>query len=195
MPKQTYPIERNGPKRLEVSWGRSWKNMTIRLDGTAIGTIPGQKELSAGQEFSLPDGSTLKVQLIKNFFAGLHILRNDQPLPGSAGDPHTKLKGAYRTTYFIGGFNLFLGLATMIFEIRLLQMSGIGVFNIVFGVIFLILGYFVQRKSVISLFVAIVLFALRRSPDSCRSNCAGKFLRHCRLDFPYLASGSNDPGS
>jgi len=61
MPKQAFAFERDGPKRLEVSWKGRWKNVTVQLDGAPIGTVPGQKELSAGQEFQLPDGSTLTV--------------------------------------------------------------------------------------------------------------------------------------
>src|SRR5690349_9384101 len=93
MPKQTFALEAGGEKRLEVSWGGMFKNTTVSLDGNSIGVIPDQKALLAGQEFRLPDGSTIKVQLVRSFISTeLRVFRNGQPLPGSASDPLTRLK-------------------------------------------------------------------------------------------------------
>ncbi len=161
MPKQVFAFERSGPKRLEVSWKGFWKNITIQLDGETIGTIPGQKQLAAGQEFQLQDGSTLKVQLVKKFATTeLQVLRNGQPLPGSASDPEAKLKTAYGMVFFIAGLNIVLGLAAGIFQVEFLQSIGISFYSIIFGVVFLVLGYFVQRRSAVALVIAIAVFAL-----------------------------------
>lgn len=162
MPQRTYALEKDGPKRLEISWKGLWKNLTIRLDGNTVGTIPGQKELSAGQEFHLPDGSTLKVQLVtvKKFSAAeLQVLRNGQPLPGSASNPETKIKGAYGVVFFIAGLNIVLGIAVL-FQIEFLQQIGIGFYPIIYGLVFLVLGFFVKRNSMVALIIAIAIFAL-----------------------------------
>ena len=161
MPKRAYALEKSGPKRLEVSWKGLWKNVTIQLDGETIGTIPGQKQLSAGQEFQLTDGSTLKVQLVKKLTTTeLQVLRNGQPLPGSASDPETKFKTAYGMVFFIAGLNIVLGLVAWVFQVEFLESIGIGIYSIIFGVVFLVLGYFVQRRSVVALVMAIAVFAL-----------------------------------
>ena len=64
MPSRKYVFERGGVERLELTWKGLFKEMSIALDGRQIGTIADQRELAAGKEFSLPDGSKLKVQLL-----------------------------------------------------------------------------------------------------------------------------------
>lgn len=161
MPKQSFALEPGGEKRLEVSWKGIWKDVTVTFDGAPVGVIPDQKALSAGQEFRLPDGSMVKVQLVRKFTAAeLQVLRNGQPLPGSASDPGTRLKNAYIMVYFIAGLNLALGLASLLFNVEFLQELGLGVGSIIFGLVFLALGYFVQRRSSVALILAIVIFAL-----------------------------------
>jgi hypothetical protein len=161
MPKQTFALEAGGEKRLEVSWGGMFKNTTVSLDGNSIGVIPDQKALFAGQEFRLTDGSTIKVQLVRGFLSTeLRVLRNGQPLPGSASDPQTRLKNAYNMVYFVAGLNLVLGIISSLFNIQLLQQFGIGFGSIIFGLVFLALGFLVQRKSIVALIVAIIIFAV-----------------------------------
>jgi hypothetical protein len=158
MAKQTYALEPNGPKRLEVSWGAFWKDITIRLDGSIIGTIPGHKELQAGQEFQLPDGSVVSV---KKFSATeLQVLRNGKPLPGSASGPGSALQVAYMVVFFIAGLNIVLGLSELFFPIEPPARTGFGVFTIVVGLVFLVLGFFVSRKSIAALVIATVIYAL-----------------------------------
>jgi hypothetical protein len=59
MGKRSYALEPNGPQRLEISWQRSYKNLSILLDGHLIGVFNSKKELESGRDFCLPDGSTL----------------------------------------------------------------------------------------------------------------------------------------
>ncbi|MFN8414175.1 MAG: hypothetical protein U0Z26_17475 [Anaerolineales bacterium] len=161
MPKQSFALESGGNKRLEVSWSGMWGNTTILLDGKTIGVIPNQKALLSGQEFVLNDGSILKIQLINMFVTTeLRILRNNQPLPGSSSDPQTRLKISIQAVYVIAGFNIILGAISLIFNVELLQQIGVGFGSIIYGLVFLVLGFFVQRKSVIALLFAIGVFAL-----------------------------------
>lgn len=161
MPKLSFALEEDGEKRLEVSWKGLYKDVTVSLDGNSVGVIPDQKALSAGQEFRLFDGSTLKVQLVNKFMATeLQVLRNGQPLPGSSSDPQARLKNAYYMVYFVAGLNLVLGFVSFLFNVELLQQIGIGLGSVIFGLVFLALGFFVQRKSIVALILAIVIFAL-----------------------------------
>lgn len=161
MPKQSFALEAGGEKRLEISWKGIYKDVTVSVDGNPIGVIPDQKALFAGQEFHLVDSSIIKVQLVQKFnSAELQVLRNGQPVPGSASDPQSKLKIAYGMVYFVAGLNLILGLVSLLFKVELLQQIGIGFGSILFGLVFLALGFFVQRKSMVALILAIVVFAL-----------------------------------
>src|SRR5271157_3090216 len=93
MSKNSYALETNGKNRLEISW-EGWryfgKQLTVSLDGKLIGVISDQKALSAGQKFSLPDGSTIGVQLVKN--VGIQVHRNGQLLYDSVLHPQTPPK-------------------------------------------------------------------------------------------------------
>ncbi len=161
MPKQSYALEAGGEKRLEVSWKPFWKDITVSLDGHPIGTIADQKALSAGQEFRLPDTSTIQVQLVRKFSTvELQVLRNGQPLPGSASDPQTRFKYAYGMVYFVAGLNIVLGLISFLFNVEFLQQIGSGLGSIFFGLVFLVLGFFTQRRSRVALILASAIFAL-----------------------------------
>jgi len=161
MPKQSFAFEAGGEKRLEVSWKGLFKDVNVSLDSQSIGVIPNQKALSAGQEFRLVDGSTIKIQLVSKLWGNeLHVLRNGQPLPGSSADPHTRWKNAYWMVYFVAGLNLVLGLVSFLFSVEFLQQIGIGFGSIIFGLVFLVLAFFVQRKSTVALILAIIIFAL-----------------------------------
>ena len=161
MPKQSYALEKDGPKRLEVSWRGLWKDCTVRLDDNVIGTVPGQRELKAGQEFPLPDGSVLAVQLVSKFTTTeLRILRDGEPLPGSGSDPVERLKLAYSMIFVVAGLNIVLGLVGSLFKVDWLLEMGIGTYSVVFGLALLVLGIFTKRRSMAALIIAIALYAL-----------------------------------
>jgi hypothetical protein len=161
MPKRDFALEPGGLKRLEIEWKAFWKNITIRLDGSPVGTIANQKELASGREFDLPDGSKIKVQLVSGLYgAELRVLRNGQPLPGSDSDPATRLKNAYVIIYFIAGLNLVLGLLAGFLQVEFLQSIGMGWISVLYGLIFLVLGWFVQRRSMLALILSIGLYTL-----------------------------------
>jgi hypothetical protein len=161
MPTQRYALERGGPERLEIAWRGMWKEVTVHFDDQEVGVIPNRRALSAGQSFTLPDGSTLHVQLVsKVSTTELQVFRDGQPLPGSASDPHQRLRMAYGMVFFIAALNVILGLIATLGPAAFLRSLGIGVLSIVFGLIFAVLGAFVMRMSAVALIAAIVLFAL-----------------------------------
>jgi hypothetical protein len=161
MPKQSYALERGGLRRLEISWGMFWRNVTVTLDGNVLGTVPGQSELAAGQDFPMPDGSTLTVRLVSTIISSeLQVRRNGEPLPGSAADPLVKHKTAYVIVYGIGALNLVLGVLSLILQVEILENIGIGFYTLAFGLGFILLGYFTQRRSSLALMLAIGLFGL-----------------------------------
>ncbi len=148
------------PKRLELSWKSNWKDFTIRVDGQVIGMIPDEKALKKGLTFSLPDGSTLAVGL-KSIWVGteLEVLRNGMPVPGSATDPETQLRGVVGILYFVAILSAVIGTIAALFRVEFLLNLGMGIPSVVFGVIFGWLGYFTGRRSIIALGLAIALFA------------------------------------
>jgi len=162
MPKRKYALERGGDKSLEISWEGHWKNTKVRLNGNLIGAIPNQKELAEGQLFQLPDGTSLRVQLVRTFLSdGFRVLRNDKPLPGSISDPaRTRLAQSFGIIYFIAGLNIVLGFIALIFQVEFLQSLGFGINSVAIGFIFLVLGVFTQRRSIIALIIALIIYSL-----------------------------------
>jgi len=132
-----FPLEAGGEKRLEISWKLFYKDLTILLDGVTVGVIPDQKALIEGREFRLLDGTTLKVQLVRKFnVMELQVLRNGVPLPSSAADPETKVQTAAGVLYFIAGLNCILGLISFLFDLQILQIMGVNLGSILYGLFF-----------------------------------------------------------
>ncbi len=156
-----FSIAEGEPPRLELSWRGIWKDIDVRLDGRTLGTIPDQRSLKQGREFSMPDGSTLRVQLKTGFgSAELLVLRNGHPLPGSGSDPAVKLKLAAGVVWFIAGLNILLGLITVLGQVEMLTNLGIGWANVAEGALYGILAHFTWRRSMIALAIAVGLFGL-----------------------------------
>ena len=162
MPKRKYALERGGDKSLEISWKGQWKNTEVRLNGDLIGAIPNQKELAEGQLFQLPDGTSLRVQLVRTFLSdGFRVLRNDKALPGSSSDPATtRLAQSFGIIYFIAGLSIVLGFIALTSQVEFLQTLGFGINSVAIGSIFLVLGFFTQRRSLIALIVALIIYSL-----------------------------------
>jgi len=71
------------------------------------------------------------------------------------------LNEAYGIIYFIGGINLLLGLIGVVFKIEAFQQWGIGLYSIIFGFVYLLLGFFVkQYKSIAALLFAFMIFII-----------------------------------
>jgi hypothetical protein len=161
MTKMKYALERGGDKPLEISWKGNYKNVEVRLKGNLIGEILSKKELFTGQIFQLPDGTTLKVQLTRTWgMKELLLLRNDKPLPGSASDPVFMNTQSSGSIYFIAGANIVLGLFAYFSKIEFMQTLGISIFSVAIGFIFLVLGFFTQRRSRLALMVALIIYSL-----------------------------------
>jgi hypothetical protein len=158
MPSRKFKLEAAGPERLELRWSGIFNNTEVLFDGQAVGAIPDKAAIKAGQRLALPDGSELWVQLEEKFGGGgLAVLRNGVPVPGSDTDPATLVKGAANIVYFIAGLNLVLGAVAMA-GVEFLQNLGIGLYNIAFGALYLVLGYFTGKRSRVALGVAMGIF-------------------------------------
>lgn len=157
MPKQNFKLSPQDARLVSVEWKGMWKNVQVGFDGKPLGTIPDSKALKAGQTFSLPDGTQLGVRLKTGVQAGLEITRDGRPLPGSGGDPEVQLKLARGIVWFIGGLSLVVGLAAELAKVEFLLNMGIGWISAAVGVVFLVLGYFVGKRSMVALGLSVGL--------------------------------------
>jgi hypothetical protein len=117
--------------------------------------------LIKGRILTLPDGSSLKVQLDQTLkSAGLAVFHNDKPLHGSAADPVTRYQAAYGSLYVVGFGNLLGGLLAHFLNIDLFQVIGFSWLSIITGLILFLLGFWVRKGSISALISGIVLYAL-----------------------------------
>ena len=153
-------LEKDGPKRVELSWSGMWKQFTVKLDGAPLLTARDSADLKAGRSALLPDGSTLEVKLETGFGKqGLLVTRNGVPLPGSSSDPEMLMKTAGGIVYAIAGLNALVGVIMVVFDVRFLKENfGYGAFAV--AALFAVLGYFTMKRSLAALVAAIVLYAL-----------------------------------
>ncbi len=160
MPKQDFSFETNGPKRLEISWGMFWKNITIRLDGIELGTIASQMEFRQGKEYSLPDGSKLFVRLANSLMGQeVQVTRDGKPVPGSSSHPETRIRSAYTLLYFIAGWKVLFGILGMVALGVDLSKFSMEMISIFLGVVFFFLATMARKRSILALVAGIVLFA------------------------------------
>lgn len=93
MPSQSYALGPGLPKQLEISWSVGWRDLVVRFDGREVGRLDGgYDEVRLGKKLSLPDGSRLHVQLVRErgafgYVEELHVYVNGRPVAGSAAIP------------------------------------------------------------------------------------------------------------
>ena len=160
MPSQTYILDPENPKRLEIISSAFWRSTAIRLDGQEIGTVASKRELVQGQDLKLPDGSKLKVRLIQSLMGSeLHILRDGKPIPGSASHPETLIRSAYWALFLLSTISVLFGVVARMLHVDMLGEMGISDYSIGIGIILFGLAFLVRRHSLLALYAGIGLFA------------------------------------
>jgi hypothetical protein len=169
--KRTYSLGPAGTGKLEIRANNSWRRVEVFLDGVLVGKVNHKRALFNGVEFALPDGSTLKLQLIQLFlsYAEMQVWHNGVPLQdfsGLSGRPLNINKG--------GGAAVTIGLLPFIWLITLVclrllinhslhftaaELPVIFAY-IAWGVLFLVLGFLAYRKSTLALILAALLYLL-----------------------------------
>ncbi len=160
MPEKNFALEQGEPKRLRVVSKMFSSHHTFYLDGQLLGQIEDAKDLKKGRAFNLPDGTKLNVRQKSTFGSTeLQLFRNGRPLPESDTDPQKRLQISYGFIYAIGVINIVGGILLL-----LTQTSSVGGLELKFvsaiatGIIYLVLGFFVQRRSQIALGIAVIGF-------------------------------------
>jgi hypothetical protein len=155
MPTQRYALEPNGAPRLEVSWKWNFKDVVVKLDGIEVGRIATPAELKLGREFALVDGSTLRVQLNSQLHTKeLMLTRNGAPLPGSSTHPETVVKTAAGLLGVIAAFTAAISIFRMWSGAEMAEEVGTLVEAAIYG----LLAWRVMNRSLIALWIAILLY-------------------------------------
>jgi hypothetical protein len=159
MPKRVFAVSQPGD--LVIAWRGIWKDVTVTHAGNVVGGFANQKELKEGRDFTLADGSSLRVKLTTGFGnVQLEVSHDGTPVRGSDGDPAVQLKAAAGVTYFIGGLTCLISAIAMATRVDILVAMGMGPLTLAAGVFYLGLGFGVSKRSRLALGIAIVLFIL-----------------------------------
>jgi hypothetical protein len=161
MSKMKVALEQGGPKRLELSWKGTWQEVKIHLDGRQIGAFTDRDHFITGQEFTLKDGSLLKIQLSgKSMFAVPRFYLDGRPLSLSGYPPQQRLKMSYQTLFMIAAVGIVFGLHGLLMDEPIGSLPKGGWPYIAGGLVFAVLGVFVMRKSIVALSIAVGIGAI-----------------------------------
>ena len=158
MGKQAFALEKNGPKRLTVTWRGIWKEVQVSLDGQSLGPpFANLKELKLGRDFTLPDGRVLFVGFFQTFGrAGLDLKLDGLPLHGTVADPRKTIRNAAIWLFVMSGLSIVIGILGL--AVAGVSRLGFGWPSLVAGVVLGVLGYLVLKKrSKVALAIAIVI--------------------------------------
>lgn len=151
MPTHTFALEPGGSKRLEITFGPSFEDARVLLDGREIGAFADRSAFEEGATYTLPDGSQLSVRLADG--PELDVRRDGVPV-----EPPRR-RSVATIVYLIGALYVLSGIGALA-GVEFLAAVGYGWSTILFGAVFLVLARFVQKRSTAALVIAIVLFVL-----------------------------------
>lgn len=160
MPKKTFHLNAEKTDSVDISWGYSWKNTTVRYQGDEIGTFKDQKELKKGKEFALDDSRMLGVKLSGILHMALDISINGEAVEGSPTHPANQLKQASGLAIVLGVFGMVLGIIAELYEVKVLSDLGVGRANVLLGAVIIGLAIGVRKKSYIALSLLILMCIL-----------------------------------
>lgn len=105
MPIQDFSLNAEGMQRVQVAWNSEGEPATVKLDDKVIGLLNTARERAEGKDFTLPDGSTLRVRFVNN---QAQVTRNGSPLGGirrivrsAKRPPEGKKLGGCLTTWLV----------------------------------------------------------------------------------------------
>ena len=75
-------------------------------------------------------------------------------------DPAKRLALSASTIYYAAGLSIILGLIANFLKFKFLLSLGFGILNVAIGIILLVLGFLAQRRSVIAIILAVLIFSL-----------------------------------
>ncbi|RAU82321.1 hypothetical protein [Pontibacter arcticus] len=160
MPQYTYFLDDEQQKKLVITRKFTWKELQVYFNDELIGKVDHKAELTEGRTFTLPDQSILSLKLKSGFADQLEVLRNGQPLAGSATDIDQIVRNAWQLMLFLGALNLVLGLLNYFWDIDYLQALGTGLGSFILGPVYIGLSIAIRRFSVPALYAAISILVL-----------------------------------
>lgn len=160
MGELNFAFEAGGPTRVTCRWDGLFNNIHVLFDGQEIGRFPDKEAAKRGGTLQAPDGSALGV-IFKDDLGGprIEVTRNGAPMPRSAADAAAALKGAAGFLFFLGGINVAVGAAAMA-GVELLRAMGLGLGSVLQGALYIVLGVFTRRGSLVALGVGMALYGI-----------------------------------
>lgn len=156
-----YALEKGQPKRLGISFKGNWQEVKVFFDGEEIGAFRDAEHVRKGEEFALPDGSRLSVQLTGGkMFPMFKILKDGQPLTTMGPSAADRLKMTCNIMYIVAAANLFGGIMGLLGYTAAIMPASVAWYSVIIGVVFGVLAFFTKRKSVLALGIAVGLLVL-----------------------------------
>jgi|GEM_PF-4239972 len=154
-------------KRLVVTHGWGFKNLSIEFDGHLVMAEADPEKLKTPHTVPLPDGRKLTVYSKMNWPVlrrELYLEVDGKAVFGSTGHSWSRVKEAYQILYFIAAVHLVIGLFVVWLQsssIRSVVVEwGPSWFYFLMGIVFGLLGFFVKARQTLALGFALVAWGL-----------------------------------
>jgi hypothetical protein len=163
MRHKSYYLDTDRKEKIDLYWGNSFKNLTVKLDNKELGIFRDKNELKKGRSFNMGYNKKLDIKLVMQMgiIPYIEILFNDKPVPGSMTDPARQLTDLFYSILYIAIFFILAGLTGFILNIDAFEDNGIGLNSIIYGTLFIMMALILKkRESLFALLAVISLIAL-----------------------------------
>ena len=187
MPVQTYTLDLDNPKRLDISYKMFWRGATVYLDGKEVGTAPGRPELfeGPGVQTARRLGAQAAARPEPHGLRAAHPAERAADTRFSESSRHNGQDGLL-DAFFDRTLGILFGGVSLGLHVDMLGEMGITTYSIGLGVVFILLGFMVRRHSLPALYAGIALYAL----DTILGLVCGAERRHPG-DFQHPVSRPN----
>jgi len=150
MPQRRFALERGGPRRLRVQWGREGLKVFLdELEVPPAGPHP--------NDYRLPDGSWVHVDVDPRF-STVDVLRDGDFLPGTRFDPFHQLAVAYGILFALAALHAVLIVVPLERVMPAALGRSLGPFCVALAALYALLGWGVLLRSKAALIGGITLF-------------------------------------
>ncbi len=159
MARKKYFLDDNKTQELEIKWSMGWKETSVSLNSQLLAAMS-KDDILAGKTIELPDQRKLEIKLEKGLFTTLTSKIDGKHIRGSMGDPVYQLKQVFYLMIFLGILNIVIGLIFHMNDIQIREFEGIGIANVIVGLVQIGLGYAISKGNMPALVGATVLMGL-----------------------------------
>jgi len=161
MPTKVFPLSERSKKRFKISWFGPWTKIQIFVDEKELWSDYGKKDIENWLEFDFGWKKLfVKLKKIWRFMPELEVKYDGKQLPWSPSDPKFWIEQTFWLIVGLWILNIVFGLLAWFGHIEVLKNMWLGAISSLYGVVFLVLSFWVKRFSYVALASVVLLSVL-----------------------------------